>query len=242
MLPQQNISPSSVASDSPEATLPADESGIAYLPPQLASSTAPDVPEATPPANEITIAYLPPQLSEEEKRWQKERIAAAKFVPESSPIYRPLVSKTDFISALYIIVSLCKQELRIFAPDWEDIPFESADLQQHLREYLLQSPAVKLTIILHRTHKIPSHSPRLMLLLRFHAHQMQIRRTHEAISHIEDMLIISDTQHTLRRPHHQQNNGSLRLHDLDQTSGWLIRFDEIEQQSQIAISPTATGL
>jgi hypothetical protein len=46
----------------------------------------------------------------------------------------------------------------------------------------------------------------------------------------------------LRRPHHEQYNGVIVMHDAAETRGWLNRFGEIWEQSSPAVSATTIGL
>jgi len=81
-----------------------------------------------------------------------------------------------------------------------------------------------------------------MRLLRQFSHAIAIHQTHDAIRNVDDVLMVVDDAHYLRRPHCTQPNGVLVLHDPAETRGWLNRFNDIWEQSSPAVSATTIGL
>ena len=155
---------------------------------------------------------------------------------------RRLASRADFATALDEVIGMATRNLRIFDPTGRDFGFNSLQREEQLRKFLLSSRNSRLMISVHDTTQITIDSPRLMRLLRQFSHAISIYRTNEAIRKIEDVLVIADDLHCIRKPHAERPNGVVHLHDLAETRGWLNRFNEIWEQSTPAVSATTIGL
>jgi len=155
---------------------------------------------------------------------------------------RLLESRADFDASVVELLALARRELRIFDPDLAEYGFNTAAAEQRLQDFLAASRDSRLMIAVHDTAYITQFCPRLMRLLRQFSHAIAIHQTHDAIRNVDDVLIVADDAHYLRRPHHEQPKGVVVLHDPAETRGWLNRFEEIWEQSSPAVSATTIGL
>ena len=137
---------------------------------------------------------------------------------------------------------MATRNLRIFDPTGRDFGFNSLQREEQLRKFLLSSRNSRLMIAVHDTTHITIDSPRLMRLMRQFSHAISIYRTNEAIRKIEDVLVIADDLHCIRKPHAERPNGVVHLHDRPETHGWLNRFNDIWDQSTPSVSATTIGL
>jgi hypothetical protein len=163
-------------------------------------------------------------------------------VENAAPVRRLLASRADFQAGTAELFSLAHRTIRIFDSDLAGYGFNTPAAEERLGAFLLASRANRLMIAVHGTDYITQSCPRLMRLQRQFSHAIFIQQTHEVIRNVEDVLIVIDDAHYLRRPHHEQYNGVIVMHDPGETRGWLNRFGEIWEQSSPAVSATTIGL
>lgn len=155
---------------------------------------------------------------------------------------RLLATRADFRAAVDEVMGLAKRELRIFDPDLADYGFNSPATEERLNQFLLASRTNRLLIVVHDTTYITQECPRLLRLLRSHSNSIFINQTDEAIRNLEDVLMVADDAHYVRRPNRDQPKGVVLLNDANETRGWLNRFEEIWEQSTPAVSATTLGI
>ncbi len=153
-----------------------------------------------------------------------------------------LTSKADFATALDGVIGLATRTLRIFDPTAADFGFNNPRREEQLSRFLRARRTNRLQIVVHDPRVIQQASPRLMRVLRLFSHAIAIHRTIEAIRSIDDVLVIADDQHCIRRPHHERTRGVVLLHDPVETREWLNRFNAIWEQSDPSVSATTIGL
>lgn len=157
-------------------------------------------------------------------------------------VRRLIVTRAEFQAGIAELLAVAARTIRVFDPDLAEYGFNSPAAEEKLKNFLLASHANRLQIVVHDTGYITGSCPRLMRLLRQFSHAIAIHRTHDAIRNVDDVLMVVDDAHYLRRPHHEQPNGVIMLHDAAETRGWLNRFNEIWEQSSPAVSATTIGL
>ena len=155
---------------------------------------------------------------------------------------RELASRADFAEALTEVAGLARRTLRIFDPTVAAFDFNSPQREEQLNQFLRASRMNRLMIAVHDPRVITQSSPRLLRLLRLFSHAISIHQTHDAIRNIEDMLVIADELHCIRKPHHERMRGVVTLHDPVETREWLNRFNAIWEQSTPSVSATTIGL
>ena len=155
---------------------------------------------------------------------------------------RELASRADFTEALTEIASLTRRTLRIFDPTVAAFGFNSPQREEQLNQFLRASRMNRLMIAVHEPQIITQSSPRLLRLLRQFSHAIAIHQTNDAIRNIEDVLVIADELHYIRKPHHAQVRGVVTLHEPVETREWLNRFNAIWEQSTPSVSATTIGL
>lgn len=157
-------------------------------------------------------------------------------------IRRVLSTRADFRSGFEGILHMVKRELRIFDPDLAEYGFNSPATEEILRKFLLAARTNRLLIVVHDTTYITQSCPRLLRLLKDFSHAVLINQTDESIRKLDDVLVVGDEEHYLRRPRFDQPKGVLVLADAAETRGWLNRFEEIWAASAPAVSATTIGL
>lgn len=155
---------------------------------------------------------------------------------------RELASRADFAAALSEVTSLATRTLRMFDPTVAAFGFNTPQREEQLSAFLRASRMNRLMIVVHEPHIITQSSPRLLRLLRQFSHAIAIHQTHDTIRNIDDVLVIADELHCIRKPHHEQVRGVVTLHEPVETREWVSRFNAIWEQSTPSVSATTIGL
>jgi hypothetical protein len=111
-----------------------------------------------------------------------------------------------------------------------------------LRRFLLSNSRNKLRVVVHDAQSMYRVCPRMLILLRMHAHAISIHETHQAAKTAYDPLVVVDDRHHLHRFHYEQPRGVLSVNDPVGTRPFIERFEEIWEASSPAVSATTLGL
>jgi hypothetical protein len=155
---------------------------------------------------------------------------------------RLIATRADFHAASAEVTALASRELRIFDTDLSELGFEGAEMEARIGKLLHGSRTNRLLVAVREIDYITQSCPRLIRLLRQYGHAIFIHRINDAIRNLEDIMVIADDAHYLRRPNFAQPKGAVVLNDANETRGWLNRFEEIWEQSTPAVSATTLGL
>ena len=160
-------------------------------------------------------------------------------------IYRLMESKSDARAAIEDVFAQARRELRIFDADPKTL--KDRDIGQParietLRKFLLGSRNHRLRIVLHDTRSIESELPRLVALLTQFSGQIQLHRTVGQAVEARDPMIIADDAHYWRKLHIDQPRSVLTLHSAVDTRPFVERFEEIWDQSELAVTGSNLGL
>lgn len=158
------------------------------------------------------------------------------------PLRRVITTKREFADALDELMGKTSRTLQIFDPDLTAYGMNSIAREQQLREFLGKRRTNRLRIVVHDIDPITQRMPRLMSLLRVYGHAIAIHQTQEEIRNLQDVLVVGDDAHCLRRPHASQSRGAVYLDDAVETRAWLSRFNAIWEHSTPAVSATTVGL
>lgn len=154
---------------------------------------------------------------------------------------RLIASRGEFTAALDEVIARADRTLRIFDPTLEHYGLNSAAREEQLAEFLNRRRTNRLMLVAHDM-QVVTRAARFMRLLRRFSHAIAVHQTHDAIRNLEDVLIVADDLHCLRRPHHQHPKGVVYFDDRGETREWLNRFNAIWEQSNPAVSATTVGL
>ena len=170
-------------------------------------------------------------------------------MPESDPqpekIYRLMETRAEARSAIDSVLALAQREIRIFDSDpkaLKERELGERDQIETLRIFLLASRDHRMRIALHDTRGIESELPRLIALLTQFSGQIQIHRTLGRASEARDAMIIADDAHFWRKLHVDHPRSVLTMHDAGDTRPFLERFEEIWDQSELAVTGSSLGL
>jgi len=163
--------------------------------------------------------------------------------PASSQPERLLLStRREYLDALQRLIGSARRELRIFDADFSLLDIESPPTYALLRAFLLGGRDNRLYIAVHDVNYIRNHCPRLLTLLQQFSDRMFIHRTGGDGARAQDSFVLADRLHFVRRPVQAQPRAVLRLRDEQESQGMYLRFSEIWDSSEPAISATTSGL
>lgn len=160
-------------------------------------------------------------------------------------IYRLMETRTEARAAIDEVLALARREIRIFDADpklLKEREFGKAARIETLRKMLLASRDHKLRIVLHDTRSIESEVPRLVALLTQFSGQIQIHCTLGQAVEAHDPMVIADDAHFWHKLHIDHPRSVVTLHSATDTRPFLERFEEIWDQSELAVTGSNLGL
>jgi hypothetical protein len=158
------------------------------------------------------------------------------------PEYQRFEGEGEFQQAVDRLLEQPGRELRIFEPDLTALRLNSPARIAQLDRFLRESRTRRIQIAVHRTDHLTRYCPRMLELLKLFSHAIQVNRTHEEISGLQDALMVLDAQHYLRRPVAGFYRGALGLNDEAEALAMRARFLEIWSASFPGVASTTVGL
>ncbi|MFL6708027.1 MAG: hypothetical protein ACJ8HI_07465 [Massilia sp.] len=149
-------------------------------------------------------------------------------------------TRAGFGANVRAVLQRARLTLQLFDPDYSVWPLGQADVEETLRQFLLQGGAMKLA--LHRPGHIERECPRLMRLLRDFGHRIECRATPPGLQQLTDSFVIADGVHIARRFHSDHMRGEVRFDDLAATEISGERFAALWLECRPTLSITTTGL
>jgi hypothetical protein len=158
-----------------------------------------------------------------------------------APQHTSILGNSEYDAALDTILEKPQKIVRIFE-NALGRGYNSPRRYELLRTFLLASPRNRLQIVAHETQSMDRTCPRLLNLLRLHAHAISIHETHQVAKAVYDPFAVVDDLHFVHRFHFEELRGVLALHDPIGTHTFIERFGEIWEASSPAVSATTLGL
>lgn len=152
-----------------------------------------------------------------------------------------LLGNSEYEAALDTILEKPQKTVRIFENSLGR-GYNSPRRFDLLRAFLLANPRNRLQIVAHDVQSADRNCPRLLNLVRLHAHAISIHETHQAAKAVYDPFAIVDDLHYVHRFHFEELRGVLALHDPIGAHTLIERFGEIWEASSPAVSAKTLGL
>jgi hypothetical protein len=159
--------------------------------------------------------------------------------------YRLMDTRREARVAVAEVLHQATHEIRMFDADpssLKDRDIGHPTVIEALRQFLLGSRDHKLRIALHSTRSIEVELPRLMALLTQFSGQVQIHRTVGQAVEAKDPMVIADDQHFWRKLHVDHPRSVVTLNSAVDARPFIERFEEIWDQSELAVSGSNLGL
>jgi hypothetical protein len=158
-----------------------------------------------------------------------------------TPHRTPILGNAAYEAALDDVLGRAQKTVRIFE-NALGAGYNSTRRAELLRSFLLANRRNRLQVVVHDAQSLDRNCPRLLNLLRVHAHAISIHETHQAARTVYDPFAIVDERHYVHRFHFEEMRGLLAVDDPLGTHPFIERFAEIWEASSPAVSATTLGL
>ena len=162
--------------------------------------------------------------------------------PRQEPSYRRISGTAESLEAIDQVIATAHTTLRLFDVTLANRGFNSIKRTETLREFLIAGRTHRLLIALHEPETLDRDCPRLLQLLRQFPMSIEIHRTLAQARNALDPFIVADDHSVWHQLHYQQPRAIVALHSPVDASPIQQRFDEIWDQSELAVSATTAGL
>ena len=156
--------------------------------------------------------------------------------------HRKLNGLAEYNEAIDETIVLAKRHIMIFDYNLENMGFNSAMRSERLRDFLLQNPENRLSIVLKSVDYLDRYCPRIVLLLKRFSHNMAVHLIVPEIAGVYDPFCLADGDHYVRRFHFDDPRGVMGISDSHEGRTLLLRFEQIWRASTVAVHADTTGL
>lgn len=169
-------------------------------------------------------------------------MADASDFQEGSKELHMLSGEEAYAAAIDEVIERAQHTLHIFDVDLIRGGYDSLTRCDGLRSFLAKGRANQLVVVLHQTDFLIGRCPRLMRLLKTHAHAFSIRQTFDHARSVADPLVIADSLHYVHRFHRDGARFLLAFSDHEGGREMEGRFHQLVEASFPAVSSTIVGL
>lgn len=152
----------------------------------------------------------------------------------------PFNSRAALGAHFRALIARSRLQLQMFDADYAVFPLGQADVEQRLRQFLIDGGSIALA--LHRPGHIERECPRFVRLLRDFGHRIECRQTPAGLRQLSDSFCIGDGVHIVRRFHADHMRGEARFDDPGATDISSERFAALWLESHPVLAATTTGL
>ncbi len=160
--------------------------------------------------------------------------------------YTLLTGESEYRAAIDTVLDSAMSTLAILDRDLAALRLEEPQRLTKLGNFLhAQHPSErtkKLRIVIHQTHLLDSHMPRLMNLFTRYAHAVDVRQSPHNLRQLADTHLLADGCHGVRRFHIDHARCALIQADPAAIQPWQQRFEELWALSLPCLKLNTTGL
>jgi hypothetical protein len=151
-------------------------------------------------------------------------------------------SEAGYRAAIALTLASALREIRIFDRDLVNMAIEERAQIELLDRFLATGPDRHLWVVLHDAAPLQSRMPRLLTLMREHAHQVEVRMTPEHLRKLADCWVIADMGCATIRFHADQARGKRIMSAPMEIKPWWQRAEDLWAESQACAPWATTGL
>ncbi len=151
-------------------------------------------------------------------------------------------SEADWHTAIELTLALAGRDLRIFDRDLVRMGLHDAARVAALSRFLSAGRDRRIKVAVHDTGPLERGMPRLLTLMRDHAHVIAVRRTPEHLHHLAESYLLADGRHGAIRFHESQARGKRIAGSEPEIRPWWQRFDALWEESSPCSPWAVTGL
>jgi hypothetical protein len=150
--------------------------------------------------------------------------------------------RSEFQVAVLATVNAANIELLTFDPDYSDWAINTPGFEHALRSFLNRNPRARLRMMITDVNRLTRDYPRLVGVLRTHAHVAECRVVPQKYAHLSETMVIADRTSALRRPICTSCKGVLRALDLEYAGAQRERFEELWEACVDQFLPSLWGV
>ena len=164
--------------------------------------------------------------------------------PESPRLPRETVVDTVAAQTAAIdeLIDLAQHRLQVFDVDLSQCGWQTPRRAEGIAAFLRRAPQARIELIVHSTRWLETACPRLLALLKLHAHEITVYRTGPEARSAMDPLLIADGSHFLHRFHIDQPRASFAVEHPQLARPLVTRFEQIWATGEPGLSATVLGL
>jgi hypothetical protein len=160
--------------------------------------------------------------------------------------YTLITGESEYRAAVDAVLDSAVSHLAIFDRDLAALHLHEPQRLAKLTRFLHAQPSGdhtrKLRIVIHQTHVLYNHLPRLMALFTRYAHTVDVRQSPNNLRQLADTHILADACHGVRRFHSDHARCALIQADPAAIQPWQKRFEELWSISTPCLRLSTTGL
>ncbi len=149
-------------------------------------------------------------------------------------------SEAGYRAAIACTLASAQREIRIFDRDLSHMGFDEIAQVELLNRFLSASTLCRLQVVVHDLAPLQSRLPRLLSLLRDHAHHVEVRQTPEHLRHLADCWVLTEQGNGTIRFHADHARGKLVTATPTETEPWWQRANDLWNESA-PCTPWATA-
>lgn len=157
-------------------------------------------------------------------------------------IIEPFDSEAGYRAAIALTLASALREIRIFDRDLVNMAIEERAHVELLERFLATNPDRRLLIVLHNPEPLQSRMPRLLALMRDHAHQVEVRVTPGHLQGLSECWVIADQSGGTVRFHADHARGKRIMGAPAEIRPWWQRAEDLWAESQVCVPWATTGL
>ncbi|HEX5804607.1 MAG TPA: hypothetical protein VFY24_16440 [Azospira sp.] len=154
---------------------------------------------------------------------------------------RLMTSWSEYDGAIGEVLSIAGHSLAVFDHDLVSLKLETPERHEALAAFL-RRPQAQLRIAVQSSRPVLQHSPRLIALLRLHAHNFQLIETPPHLAGLSDSLLLADGETAVVRFHRDHARSKVIVGDAEACKPYGKRFEEIWNEGGTPLSATTLGL
>lgn len=157
-------------------------------------------------------------------------------------IVEPFDSEAGYRAAIALTLASALREIRIFDRDLTNMALDVRAQVELLERFLASGPDRRLRVVLHDPQPLQSRMPRLLSLMRDHAHQVEVRVTPGHLQSLPDCWVIADQGSGTIRFHADHARGKQIMGAPAEMKPWWQRAEDLWAESESCVPWATTGL
>jgi hypothetical protein len=151
-------------------------------------------------------------------------------------------SEAGYRAAIALTLAGARRELRIFDRNLVNMGLEERAQIELLGRFLAAGSDRQVRVVVHDLAPLQARLPRLLALLRDHAHQVEVRVSPEHLHHLADCWLLADGESGAIRFHADHARGKVVTAMPTEIKPWWQRAEDLGGESGVCVPWAVAGL